>query len=160
MQTNRQFSADLFTFTKYIFNGSFIFVECLYRDLFLSYQQATLLKMNAGRCFLTLKILWDFLEKLFDEWQFRSYPFLPVKHEPDQEFEVNILMLMEYKQDSTKMQLEPRHTSIMELSVEKAFCGAFSKFHWKGNDRPYRVNHQRLSKRPSERLTRAVLLGH
>ena len=38
-------------------------------------------------------------------------------------------MLMEYRQDSTKMQLEPRHTSIMELSVEKAFSGTFSKFH-------------------------------
>ena len=158
MQTNRQFSADLFTFTKYIFNGSFIFVECLYQDLFLSYKRATLLKMNA--MFHYFENFVDFLEKLFDEWQFLSYPFLPAKHEPDQEFEVNMLMLMEYRQDSTKMQLEPRQTSIMELSVEKAFCGAFSKFHWKGNDRPYRVNHQRLSKRPSERLTRAVLLGH
>ena len=158
MQTNRQFSADLFTFTKYIFNGSFIFVECLYQDLFLSYKRATLLKMNA--VFHYFENFVDFLEKLFDEWQFLSYPFLPAKHEPDQEFEVNMLMLMEYRQDSTKMQLEPRQTSIMELSVEKAFCGAFSKFHWKGNDRPYRVNHQRLSKRPSERLTRAVLLGH
>ena len=38
-------------------------------------------------------------------------------------------MLMEYRQGSTKMQLEPRQTSIMELSVEKGFCGAFSKFH-------------------------------
>ena len=158
MQTNRQFSADLFTFTKYIFNGSFIFVECLYQDLFLSYKRATLLKMNA--VFHYFENFVDFLEKLFDEWQFLSYPFLPAKHEPDQEFEVNMLMLMEYRQDSTKMQLEPRQTSIMELSVEKAFCGAFSKFHWKGSDRPYRVNHQRLSKRPSERLTRAVLLGH
>ena len=158
MQTNRQFSADLFTFTKYIFNGSFIFVECLYQDLFLSYKRATLLQMNA--VFHYFENFVDFLEKLFDEWQFLSYPFLPAKHEPDQEFEVNMLMLMEYRQDSTKMQLEPRQTSIMELSVEKAFCGAFSKFHWKGNDRPYRVNHQRLSKRPSERLTRAVLLGH
>ena len=158
MQTNRQFSADLFTFTKYIFNGSFIFVECLYQDLFLSYKRATLLKMNA--MFHYFENFVDFLEKLFDEWQFLSYPFLPAKHEPDQEFEVNILMLMEYRQGSTKMQLEPRQTSIMELSVEKGFCGAFSKFHWKGNDRPYRVNHQRLSKRPSERLTRAVLLGH
>ena len=158
MQTNRQFSADLFTFTKYIFNGSFIFVECLYQDLFLSYKRATLLKMNA--MFHYFENFVDFLEKLFDEWQFLSYPFLPAKHEPDQEFEVNMLMLMEYRQDSTKMQLEPRQTSIMELSVEKAFCGAFSKFHWKGSDRPYRVNHQRLSKRPSERLTRAVLLGH
>ena len=158
MQTNRQFSADLFTFTKYIFNGSFIFVECLYQDLFLSYKRATLLKMNA--MFHYFENFVDFLEKLFDEWQFLSYPFLPAKHEPDQEFEVNMLMLMEYRQDSTKMQLEPRQTSIMELSVEKAFCGAFSKFHWKGNDRPYRVNHQRLSKRPSERLTRAVFLGH
>ena len=158
MQTNRQFSADLFTFTKYIFNGSFIFVECLYQDLFLSYKRATLLQMNA--VFHYFENFVDFLEKLFDEWQFPSYPFLPAKHEPDQEFQVNMLMLMEYRQDSTKMQLEPRQTSIMELSVEKAFCGAFSKFHWKGNDRPYRVNHQRLSKRPSERLTRAVLLGH
>ena len=74
--------------------------------------------MHAGRCFLTLKILWDFLEKLFDEWRFLSYPFLPAKHEPDQEFEVNISMLMEYRQD-TKIQLEPLQTSMMELFVEK-----------------------------------------